>query len=286
MKSLIKKMLWRGLRTVRGSDSVPLRVLAGPAKRTVLNLDLTQGSYWLGNYDRYVLARIPLSRYLRPGDTAWDCGAFVGFYTAIFRRLVGDSGQVIASEGSQANFAQLKKVPALNGWENVQILHQAVGPDHIHIEFAGGFGGASGPATISPRFKCTSAANTETVRCFGIDELVESGIPRPQLIKFDLEGAEEPALHNGPELFDNDRPLLLLEMHGAGAFAATARFLDVYGYWAAPASSLAKFDRVSEDRWLASLRAGSFRTGQSLLASRDISEMMLMLPMEHSDLRS
>lgn len=286
MKSLIKNALWQGLRRATGNEVVPLRVLSGPARGAVLNLDLrTQGSYWLGNYDHYAAARIPVCRYLRRGDTAWDCGSFVGFYAAIFRKLVGPNGLVAVFEGSAANFDHLRSLPLLNGWKNVSIYHRAVGPDHTDIEFAGASGGASGPAKISPRFKSIPAAKTEMVRCFGIDELVfEAGMPKPGVIKLDLEGAEAHALHNGIRIFSECRPILLLEMHGSDALDATARFLDDYGYCATPAQALEKFASVSESRWLTRLRDRAFMNGKSLADSGGTPQMMLVLPREHPDL--
>ncbi len=288
MKALIKNVLWQGLHLVTGDAVAPLRVLSGPAKGAILNLDLrTQGSYWLGNYDHFASARIPIHRYLRPGNTAWDCGSFVGFYAAIFRRLVGPTGLVSVFEGSAENFSRLKEMPNLNGWDNVSVYHRAIGPDHTEIEFAGGSGAASGPASISPRFKSMPVAMTERVRCFGVDELVfDAQIAPPHMIKFDLEGAEAQALHNGSQIFHEVRPILLLEMHGSDALEATARFLDIYHYAAASADALSKFAEVPEKVWVAGLQIGAFRSGEALLASGGTDKMMLLLPCEHRDLQS
>ncbi len=71
----------------------------------------------------------------------------------------------------------------------------------------------------------------ETVECAGVDELVfEKGLPEPDLIKFDLESAEVFALKNGPKLFKNKRPVILLELHGQEALVAAGLFLETYRY--------------------------------------------------------
>ena len=65
----------------------------------------------------------------------------------------------------------------------------------------------------------------ETVKCAGIDELVyEMNIEAPDFIKFDLESAEEFALHNGDKIFREKRPLILLELHGEKAKEAAGLF--------------------------------------------------------------
>ena len=68
----------------------------------------------------------------------------------------------------------------------------------------------------------------------GVDELIAlKNIKEPDFIKFDLESAEEFALHIGDKLFKEKRPLLLLELHGENAFLAVGLFLEKYNYKAA-----------------------------------------------------
>src|SRR5262245_13956828 len=79
MKSAIK---WGAHKVLSwdGKSARPLTVLSGPARGVRLMLDVrSQGSYWIGNYDRWILDRVPIGKFLKSGDTAWDCGAFVGY---------------------------------------------------------------------------------------------------------------------------------------------------------------------------------------------------------------
>lgn len=288
MKTLAKNLLWLVLRAVKGGESVPLRVLGGPAKGAVLNLDVrSQASYWVGNYDEYVITRVPFDRYLRPGDVAWDCGAFVGFYAAIFRKCVGENGRVLVIEASEANYRQVSRLPELNAWKNVEVRRLAVGPDHSHIEFVGGMGGASGPLGLSPRFATGAEGSTEKVECVGVDQLVdEMAAPPPNFLKFDLEGAECSALHNGPHTFERLRPVLMLELHGEAAREAACRFLDRYRYAAVPVHLLDKFAGVSPEQWLATLRAKALRSGRALAEWPELPHVMLVFPLEHPELSS
>src|SRR6476620_1601052 len=117
LKRYIKGLLWGGLRLATGKDSVTLAILSGPAKRTRMEFDVRkEGSYWLGTYDKWILSRICLAHWLKPGQVAWDCGAYIGYYTAIFRKLVGQRGQVITFEASSANYRRVARLPDINHW--------------------------------------------------------------------------------------------------------------------------------------------------------------------------
>ena len=264
---------------------MPLRVLRGPARGAILNLDVrSQGSYWIGNYDEYAFARLPFRRYLRAGAVAWDCGAFVGYYAAVFRKIVGESGRVIVFEASSKNYAPLAALPALNRWNNVEIRREAVGGDHCEIEFVSNLGGASGPFGLSKQYAKDGPLEVERVPCRGVDELVfELGVPLPDFIKFDLESAEEFALHNGPRTFAERRPALLLELHGEAARDAAGRFLETYRYGATSVGQLADLTDSSAIQWLHSLRVHAVRNLAELRALGFLPHMLLTLPQEHPD---
>jgi FkbM family methyltransferase len=228
---IVKQAVWRIMRPMQADDAWPLTIRSGPAKGSVLVLDLRKnGSYWLGIYDNWILDRLKIEEWLAPGDLSWDCGAYVGYYAAVFRRCVGARGKVIAFEASSSNYARLAKMPSLNGWSNVTIVNSAVGQDHSELDFAGELGGASGPLSTK-RF--TEDVASERVRSAGIDELAyELGYGEPAFIKLDLEGAEVMALHNGDRLFSTKRPVVLLEVHGPAALSALGQFLQKFDYGA------------------------------------------------------
>jgi FkbM family methyltransferase len=229
VSTMAKEVAWSSMRPFHASDAWPLRVRSGPAKGLILNIDVRQcGSYWLGTYDQWILDHVRISDWLPQGGIAWDCGAFVGYYTALFRRCVGNEGQVFGFEASARNFARLRGLPKLNHWSNVEILHFAVGRDHQSIEFEGGHGGASGPIETK-QFQISSSV--ELVQSVGIDEMVyEYGKPAPDFLKLDLEGAEIFALKNGSRVFQKKRPVMLLELHGKKALESFGEFLVEFEY--------------------------------------------------------
>jgi FkbM family methyltransferase len=243
LKQVTKNLLWGIQRPFRGSDYWPVKVRSGPAKDSWLNLDLrVNGAYYLGKYDNWIFDKLNINRWLKSGDTAWDCGSYVGYYAAAFRNVTGDQGFVEVFEASSKNYQPLKDLPKLNHWDNVRIHNLAIGPSHSKIEFAGELGGSSGPANLSKTF--AKNVSREVVPCSGVDEaILERGIRVPRFIKFDLETAEEFALHNGHVMFTQHRPVILLELHGEKVLSPVAEFFSQYDYlgW-----NILQFDQPEE----------------------------------------
>ena len=231
VKAFIKNSLFKLLSGSKGYSD--LSVLSGPAKGTKLRLDLRkEGSYWLGTYDKWLFESLPFSNFIKPGDVVWDCGAYVGYYAAVYRKLVGATGKVYVFEASSDNYSRLKYLPEINGWSNVVVLNKAVGPDHTVLQFVNNIGGSNGPYNLAKKYKeSITELEIEEVECCGVDELIyEKGIPAPSFIKFDLESAEEFALHNGDTLFKTIKPVILLELHGEKARDAAGLFFEKYLY--------------------------------------------------------
>lgn len=127
VKRAVKAVLYHLIPKQNGYAN--LRVLGGPAKGAKLRLDLRlEGSYWLGNYDRWIFEDIPFAKLITPGQVVWDCGAYVGFYSAVFRKLVGPAGQVHTFEAAAPNYERLRELPAINGWTNVVVHHMGSDP--------------------------------------------------------------------------------------------------------------------------------------------------------------
>lgn len=231
IKKFVKEIFYRLLSGKNGYSD--LKVLSGPAKGCKLRLDIRkEGSYWLGNYDKWIFDVVPFDKIIKPGFVIWDCGAYVGYYTAAFKKIIGDRGIIYVFEASKKNYERVKILPELNEWDNIKVLNMAVGPDHTTLQFVNNLGGANGPYNLSKIYKQSqSELDIEIVKCCGVDELVyELDIDAPDFIKFDLETAEEFALHNGDKIFREKRPLILLELHGEKAKEAAGLFFEKYHY--------------------------------------------------------
>ena len=82
----------------------------------------------LGIYERKMTQLI--QSHVRPGDTAIDVGANLGYYTLLLARGVGPQGRVIAFEPDPDNFSLLERNVSANGYGDRVKCVQAALSDH------------------------------------------------------------------------------------------------------------------------------------------------------------
>jgi len=170
---------------------------------------------WLGSYEPLVLEAI--GRFARPGMTAYDVGAHIGYITLALARAVGEQGQVIAFEPLPANLERLRANVELNGLTGrVKVVAAAVG------EGAGRQLFGLHPSVAMGKLVARDAADEPAsslldVEVIALDEFAaEAGAP-PDLIKMDIEGGETAALRGMRGLLRKFGSILLVEIHGRQA---------------------------------------------------------------------
>ena len=151
-------------------------------------------------------------RELRPGGTAIDVGANVGFFSLLAARLVGPEGRVVAAEPSGAPLAYLRRNMA--GVPGVEIVEKALAAEAGTVTFHE----AEGAAMVS---SSTSAAHIAgrsrhvrryTVPATTLDALVAERGLVPDLVKLDVEGGELAVLTGGSEVLSRHRPAVAMEV--------------------------------------------------------------------------
>lgn len=283
INKIFKTCFWGLTAGIWGRSHTWLPVLAGPARGAWLHLDLrSQASYFVGVYDRWIYERVPFHRILRRGDTAWDCGAFVGYYAAIFRKLVGSEGEVLVFEASRKNYEPLQALPRKNGWVNVQILHRAVGPEHTRLQFANNRGGSSGPIGLGKSFDpAEGAVESIEVQSLGIDEILETyGCRDPKILKLDLETGEIHALKNGTKVFGEIRPVVMLELHGDAAGDAADQWLQTYEYAGVVIETLPKWKGITIRQYFDAYQGLAKKLGNRVRSNGYLPHMLFCIPKE------
>lgn len=217
-----------------------VRILSGPARGARMFLDLRrEAGYWVGCYDRPSVRLI--QRYTREGMTAYDCGAYVGYYTAVFASIVGPSGRVVAIEPDPLNFLRVKRHVESNRWGHVQLVQMAVGEGHGTVRFVSPvcedakatshIDGCYRGKEVSP--VPSKGERALSIPCAGLDELIfEKGYPKPDFLKLDIEGAEAMALQTCDRLAREIRPHILVEVHNPECDEAVSCFMKAYDYGA------------------------------------------------------
>lgn len=125
---------------------------------------------------------------VRPGDTVWDIGANVGFYTTKFSALVGAAGRVVAFEPSPDNLRRLHEF--IVGKNNVTVLPIALGEREARVRLEQGCDslGATSRIIDGPALRL---GNSVEIPVASGDQVIASGnAPLPNVIKIDTEGFE------------------------------------------------------------------------------------------------
>lgn len=149
------------------------------------------------------------------GDTVFDIGANIGWYTTLFSRLVGPSGTVHAFEPVPSTFCKLEQVVDINGANKNTILNNTALLDNVSDSITmtiPDHGRGHGGATAGTRWQTelrpdlrppiTVQVATDTLD----DYCCRKGISNISFIKCDVEGAELPVLQGGEKLLSSKHP--------------------------------------------------------------------------------
>lgn len=174
-----------------------------PATDLSLVPDLIEHRCWEPHITRY------LTLNLKRTDIFMDVGANLGYFTVICAPLVK---RVIAFEPVSITHNYCKANIALNDLANVELYKYGLWNEdttvYIRVDPS-----SLMSASISQR-EGTSFA--ESIHCVSLDNMIESGVlylPRLDVVKMDIEGAEVSALKGMEQTIKQFRPKILMELN-------------------------------------------------------------------------
>jgi FkbM family methyltransferase len=197
-------------------------------------------SFWLRSplsLEWYPLAA--LRAFVRPGDCVWDVGANIGLYA---RWLVThlNAKQVCSFEPMSENLPELRYNIELGGIEDrVTVVPWALSDFDGKVTFQiDDYQSASGSIDTVTAGQASKGRQVlglppkvETVASRTIDSILKAGeLPRPDVMKVDIEGAELMMLKGGAFFFSEHSPRILIETHGLQVSKDCLRFLFEHGY--------------------------------------------------------
>lgn len=142
---------------------------------------------------------------IAPGDTIFDLGGNLGTSAMLFSRLTGPQGRVYSFEPIFHDLLQRNLVE--NGIENVEVIAAGVGATSEEVVFA------VTDIGIDSRIARPSKGGRRrlSVPMMRLDDFVEQRqLQRVDLIKMDIEGAEELALRGAERVLARFRPKLTI----------------------------------------------------------------------------
>lgn len=186
--------------------------------------------------DYYEPELVYLEKLLSPGKVFVDAGANFGIYTVMASKAVGEMGRVISFEPSSRAFPVLRRNIAINGFKNVLAFPVALadkaGKALLYHHSAVGSDALAKDSTFGPN---AYAQNIETE---SLDNVVrQTSVKKVDVIKMDVQGAEELVLRGAMDILISMRPVIMFEYHAQGALSlglepnGTWDLLDGLGYY-------------------------------------------------------
>lgn len=161
-----------------------------------------------------------LAALLRPRDIVWDLGAQHGLLSLLAARRVGTEGEVHAVEPSARGRWFLEHHVRWAGLRNVI----------VHALALGRVDGVSPPARRLLTRSFAARPERELVPVRTGRSLLERGVlPRPDLVRIDVQGAEADVLRGSLAALPS-AARLLIAVHSRAAFDACVELLGRYDY--------------------------------------------------------
>ena len=181
------------------------------------NLKIFLPANWRGQAKRVFAFRenyepelIYLEKLLSPGSVFIDVGANLGIYTLVASKLVGEAGRVIAFEPSAQSFPLLLQNIELNTLRNVcafpVALADRIGKARLYHPGV--------PECNSLARDPSWGEEAEEVTIETLDNMVKrASVTRVDVIKIDVEGAEELVLRGAANVLASMRPAVIFEVN-------------------------------------------------------------------------
>jgi FkbM family methyltransferase len=211
LATFVRYAIWLMGRRHAAAEPVNLPWYAGTRLGLSLGNDLSLAVFVGGSFEpnEFVL----LDQVLQRGMTVLDGGANEGAYTLFLAARVGREGRVFAVEPSPRELERLKANVSLNNMAQVTVIEAALVEQLGEVELLLADAAQAGLNTLG-RFTHAGVVAAGSVRVVAttIDAVVKTqNLVSFDVVKLDLEGAEQRALIGARETLRRWRPLLLFE---------------------------------------------------------------------------
>lgn len=192
--------------TVRFSGADLVIADMGSFKLVLDKDDISVSRPILGTKDYEFHLRRLVEQVLKPGMTAMNVGANVGFYTMLFASIVGPAGRVLAFEPNSENDRLILLSKRENGFDQVQLFPLALSDITGAAYFSPMIGSNGGLMPNTP--ETLKHPNCVVVACQPLDDIFQNHV---DFIKVDIEGAEYRALLGAKKILQRYRPVVTTE---------------------------------------------------------------------------
>lgn len=172
----------------------------------VKDVAVERSLYYTGTYEKGTL--FIMKNVLFEGHVFVDVGANIGLMSIFASQIVGNSGRVFAFEPNPNTNNILQRNIELNNISNIEISKYAIGnvkkTGKIYDNWYSGRGSSS---LIQPN----QLSESYDIDVVTLSEFFNGGQQVVNLIKFDIEGYELPALQGAKDLIEKTGAILIIE---------------------------------------------------------------------------
>jgi len=191
-----------------------------------------------------------LNRFLSPGAVVVDGGASCGIYTVAASKVVGETGRVLSFEPGAQSFSVLKRNVELNRLHNVRTFRMALSDTQRKARL---YHHPHGPNSYCLAGETSWCHEFEEIATTTVDVcLGQEGLQHIDLLKMDVEGAEELILRGANSVIASSRPVVIFEVNPD---AAARLGLQPDGAWKLLESLGYSFHRLGNEGNLARLES-------------------------------
>jgi FkbM family methyltransferase len=201
---------------------------AGPAAGLRYPLAFPQDKLiWTGTYEAHLSSVIASS--VREGAVCYDIGAYRGFFSGVM--ACQGAAEVHAFEPFPDNCEQIRSVQRENPLLPIRLHQCAVGEVDRETEFVVMTEASMGKLGDSTFDTGERGTRRISVRERTIDSMIAAGeLPRGDIVKIDVEGAEAMVLRGAKKLMRTHAPLLFIEAHSHSLSRDCVEILQAEGY--------------------------------------------------------
>lgn len=219
------------------------RVVAGPLAGREILIDRRGSGAWedmlAGRFDAEIYDAIGQALPAH-GGIIWDVGAHIGFHTLGFATLLGPAGRVVGFEPNPSNCERLQQNLERNPdlAARIEIYRCALSDREGDCVFALSHDIDSGASSMS--FLDGTASSVDPAMSARWDRIVvpvrtadalgRDRLPRPNVVKIDVEGAELLVLRGAVETMKSSRATMIVETHCASAVFQVNAWFETQGY--------------------------------------------------------
>lgn len=232
-------------RAFRNEKSIPIKVTSGDLEGYTLKLNphgAWQHEMISGVYDHELFSQI---KSLNLKDKViYDIGAHIGYHSLAFAVISGINGKVFGFEPNPANVTRANEIIELNPTlkNRIVFLNRALSDHSGKTSFlstddveggtsTGGFIDEASTLWERDRYINKVGFKKTEVQIDTIDELVNSKqILPPDMLKVDVEGAEQLVLTGAKQTIETYHPIIIVEFHSIYSAYSCMAVLDEHKY--------------------------------------------------------